>query len=75
MSDELLTAETITDEQIRELQSLLRDDLARTEAFWTSHIRKEITETEWALATGEPIRRHLARQRCAEILNARKPTP
>jgi hypothetical protein len=70
----VITADTITDEQIRELQGELRRDLDKLSGdpqFWTSHLRKAIVETDWALAVGEPLRTHLARARCAEILNAR----
>ena len=70
----MITAETITDAQIHELQAELRADLAALAddpRFWTSHLRKAITETEWALAIGDPFRTHLARTRCAEILNER----
>jgi hypothetical protein len=70
----MLDANTITDEQIRELQEGLRAYLAALAGdprFWTTHVRKAITETEWALSVGEPLRRHTARARCAEILNSR----
>lgn len=68
------TADNITDAQIHELRAVLEADLAalvQDPCFWTSHIRKAITETEWALSTGEPIRARQARGRCAEMLNAR----
>lgn len=70
----MITADTITDEQIRELHKSLEGDLAAlstSKEYWTSHLRKALVETEWALCAGEPIRRSLARARCAVILNAR----
>lgn len=70
-----LTADTITDEQIRALQTSLEDDLGKLSGdpkkFWTSRIHGALTETAWALATGEPLRTYQARARCVEILNAR----
>lgn len=69
----MLTADTITDEQIRELRRILRSELDATATtvtkFWES-------DRICALALGTRrdrlIRKHEARARCAEILNARK---
>lgn len=74
-----VTGETITDEQIAELQRTLqaeRERVATTPMVWTSHIDKAITETEWALCHDIVVfdRQILARARCAAILNARAAT-
>lgn len=71
----MVTAETITDEQIRDLHAILEQELAAlstSSEYWDSDLRKAIVETEWALCTGEPIRSVLARSRCAEMWNQRQ---
>ena len=72
----MITADTITDDQIRELRDSLEADrarLAKTPEAWTNHIHKAITEADWALCHDIVVydRQLLARARCAEILNAR----
>jgi len=72
----VVTAETITDEQIRALLDSLETDrarLAKTPEAWTNQIHKAITEAEWALCHDIVVydRQLLARARCAEIINAR----
>lgn len=69
-----LTARTITDEQIRELRTNAGRDVK-----WNSPtemqraLRDLIDECYVALSSfHHPARRHEARARCAEILNARK---
>lgn len=72
-----LTADTITDEQIREL----RDSIPETAEFGGFDWQRR-RECDWALSKGAGFvvdearddlagRRALARGRCAEILNAR----
>lgn len=67
----MVTADTITDEQIREL----RDSIPSTASFG-SFAWQRLRECEWALIPSSKDvecndRRKLARARCAEILNTR----
>jgi hypothetical protein len=70
MNANKLTADTITDEQIRELRSSLPESPEFGGFEW-----QRVRECEVALfdihSVGAPERRKLARARCAEILNAR----
>ena len=82
----MVTAETITDEQIRELR---RNQLEAARAALACNnydelglftdldysfiaLREDMADGRLGLFTGRRIRRHAARARCAEILNARK---
>lgn len=72
----VITADTITDEQIRELRSSLRE-AGHSDTTYTH-------ECDWALSRGNGLapdssiidglnaRRNVARARCAQILNARE---
>lgn len=80
-----VTAETITDDQIRELRAALVSEIARlasTPEAWTMPLDKALVEADWALSRGVGSvdgsvlddlqdRRRAARARCAEIWNAR----
>ena len=82
----MITADTITDEQIRALREELVSEiahLASTPEAWTMPLDKALQEADWALSRGWGFvtdaacddlqdRRRVARARCAEILNARK---
>ncbi len=82
----MITADTITDEQIRKLRDELVSEIAQlasTPEAWTMPLDKAIREADWALSHGWGFvvdaacddladRRRAARTRCAEILNARK---
>ena len=83
----MITADTITDEQIMALRAELVSEIARlrsTPEAWTMPLDKALHETDWALSRGWGFvtdatanrdtrdRRRAARARCAEILNARK---
>ena len=82
----MITADTITDEQIKALRADLVSEIARlasTPEAWTMPLDKALQETDWALSRGWGFvvdtacdvlqdRRQAARARCAEILNARK---
>jgi hypothetical protein len=82
----MITAETITDEQIQELRKELVAEIARlasTPEAWTMPLDKALQEADWALSQGWGFvvnaacdvledRRRAARARCAEILNAQK---
>jgi len=60
----VITADTITDEQIRELlEECRRSDNWGSDAYWDAE------DALW-IPVGDP-RRGTARARCAEILNAR----
>ena len=81
----MITADTITDEQIRVLREELVSEIARlatTPEAWTIPLDKALQEADWALSRGWGFvvdaacdvlqdRRRAARARCAEILNAR----
>jgi len=83
----MITAETITDEQIRALRDELVSEIARlasTPEAWTMPLDKALRETDWALSRGWGFvvdaacddlhdRRQAARARCAEIINALNP--
>jgi hypothetical protein len=85
----VITADTITDEQIRQLREELVAEIARlasTPELWTMPLDKALREADWALSHGLGFvvnaacddladRRRAARARCAEILNARKAGP
>jgi hypothetical protein len=83
----VITADTITDEQIRQLRDELVAEIAGSRApleAWTMPLDKALCEADWALSHGWGFvsdddacaairdRRRAARARCAEILNARK---
>jgi hypothetical protein len=82
----VITADTITDEQIRQLRDELVSEIARlasTPELWTRPLDKALHECDWALSRGWGFvsnadacdairdRRRAALARCAEILNAR----
>jgi hypothetical protein len=81
----MITADTITDDQIRALRDDLVSEIARlasTPEAWTMPLDKALRETDWALSGGTGSidgvardalqdRRRAARARCAEILDAR----
>jgi hypothetical protein len=76
----MLTGETITDEQIRELRDSRPDDTFV--ALLTAHALGDMSDRRWpgAVDIGVPSHHdvsHIAtcRARCAEILNARSGKP
>lgn len=69
----MITADNITDKQIRELRALAFARFQRGAD--TATDRETFKLTDWALERGH-VQRYAARARCAEILNARaKGTP
>lgn len=79
----MITADTITDDQIKELRGELITEIARlasTPEAWTMPLDKALQEAAWALSQGFADdalqdRKRAARIRCAEILNARNQVP
>ncbi len=86
----MITAASITDDQIRGLREELVAEIARlasTPEAWPMPLDKALHETDWALSQdwwnltagassdGLRDRRHAARARCAEILNTRSVLP
>jgi hypothetical protein len=81
----MITADTITDAQIRQLRDELVAEIARlasTPEAWSMPLDKAVCEADWALSHGWGFvsnddacaairdRRRAARARCAEIINA-----
>lgn len=65
-----LTADTITDEQIRELREWIVENPSVVIRGVRESRREAVLLCDWALTPGH-VQRHAARASCAEILNAR----
>lgn len=71
----MVTAGTITDEQIRELRASATSWAGRTHVEKLCELALVETDEARAVVALKPYRRKQARARCAELLNARSKEP